>query len=108
MSRFLIVLGLAMLPALANFLGGVLAEVFDVSNRILSLALHLAAGIVLAVVGLELMPRALEAHLPWVPLLAFVGGGAVFVGLDHALGYVQGRLGGDREQSTALAIFGGV
>ncbi len=77
MSKFLVVIGFAALPALANFLGGGLAEVFRVSGRSLSLALHLAAGIVLAVVGLELMPEALQANPPWVPLLAFVAGGAV-------------------------------
>jgi ZIP family zinc transporter len=104
----LIVLGLAALPAAGNFLGGVLAEVFRVSERTLSLALHLAAGIVLAVVGIELMPEALEASLPWVPLLAFVLGGAIFIGLDRAVGYVQARMGGSEKQAGALAIFGGV
>ncbi len=44
-----------------------IAEVFRVSGRALSLSLHLAAGIVLAVVGLELMPEALKASPPWVP-----------------------------------------
>ena len=97
MSDFLIVLGLAALPAAGNFFGGLLAEVFRVSERTLSLALHLAAGIVLAVVGLELMPEALEADLPWVPLLAFVIGGAVFIGLDRAIGYVQARMGAGRQ-----------
>jgi len=105
---FLIVLGLAALPAVANFVGGAFAEVFRVSGRALSLALHLAAGIVLAVVGLELMPAALNASPPWVPLVAFVGGGAAFIGLDRLIGYVQGRLGGREEQSSALAIFAGV
>ncbi len=108
MSEFAVVMGLAALPALANFVGGGLAEVFHVSARSLSLALHLAAGIVLAVVGLELMPEALQANPPWVPLLTFVAGGAVFVGLDRVVGYVQGRLGGGEETSSALAIFGGV
>ncbi len=108
MKDFPVVMGLAALPALANFLGGALAEVFRVSARSLSLALHLAAGIVLAVVGLELMPEALQANPPWVPLLAFVAGGGVFIGLDRVIGYVQGRLGGGEDQSSALAIFGGV
>ncbi len=108
MWDFLVVMGLAALPALANFLGGGLAEVFRVSARALSLALHLAAGIVLAVVGLELMPEALQADPPWVPLLAFVAGGGAFIGLDGIVGYVQGRLGGGEAQSSALAIFGGV
>lgn len=82
MSELLIVMGLAALPALANFVGGGLAEVFRVSARGLSLSLHLAAGIVLAVVGLELMPEALKATPPWLPLLAFVAGGAFLIGLD--------------------------
>ena len=108
MNDFMIVMGLAALPAAANFVGGALAEVFRVSGRVLSLALHLAAGIVLAVVGIELMPRALEAQPPWIPLLAFVAGGAVFIALDKAVGVVQARLGGGAKQASALAIFGGV
>ena len=108
MPEFLIVMGLAMLPALANILGGSLAEVFYVPARALSLALHLAAGIVLAVVGLELMPRALDATARWVPLIAFVAGGAVFIALDHLIGHVQARLGRSREEVGALTIFGGV
>jgi ZIP family zinc transporter len=107
-SQFLLVLGLAALPAAGNFLGGVLAEIVDASERTLSIALHLAAGIVLAVVGLELMPEALNATPAWVPLLAFVAGGAIFIGLDRVIGYVQGRLGGGEEQAGALAIFAGV
>ena len=108
MSGYLLVLGLAALPAAGNFAGGVLAETFRVSERTLSLALHLAAGIVLAVVGLELMPEALKAAIPWVPLLAFVGGGVAFIGLDRAIGYVQARIGGGEKQGSALAIFSGV
>jgi ZIP family zinc transporter len=108
MPQFLLVVGLATLPAAGNFLGGVLAELMDVSERTLSLALHLAAGIVLAVVGLELMPEALNATPAWVPLLAFVAGGAMFIGLDRVIGYVRGRLGGGEKQAGALAIFSGV
>jgi ZIP family zinc transporter len=107
-NEFAIVMGLAALPALANFVGGGLAEIFRVSARALSLALHLAAGIVLAVVGLELMPEALESSAPWLPLLAFVAGGAVFIGLDRVVGYAQARTGGDENQKGAFAIFGGV
>jgi ZIP family zinc transporter len=110
MREFLIVMGLAALPALANLAGGGLAEVFRVSGRVLSLSLHLAAGIVLAVVGLELMPTALDTGAAWVPLLAFVAGGAAFIGLDGLVGYVQARMGGgdDESRSSALAIVGGV
>lgn len=107
MSGFALVLALAALPAAGNFLGGLAAEVVDVSERVLSLALHLAAGIVLAVVGLELMPEALRASPPWVPILAFVGGGAFFIGIERLIGLIQGRLGG-KEATGPLAIFSGV
>jgi ZIP family zinc transporter len=52
----LIVLALAALPALGNLAGGLLAEVVEVSPRTLSLALHAAPGIALAVVGVKLLP----------------------------------------------------
>lgn len=108
MSGIWLVLSLAALPAAGNLLGGVLAEVATVSERRLSLALHLAAAIVLAVVGLELMPAALAGGSPWLPLLTFVAGGGIFIVLDRLLGYVGGRLRGGESTAGALAIFSGV
>lgn len=108
MQGFTLVLALAALPAAGNFLGGLASEMFKVSERALSLALHLAAGIVLAVVGLELMPEALKAVPPWVPILAFVGGGAFFIGIEKAIGFIQGRLPSNKDTSGPLAIFSGV
>lgn len=94
MRDYLVVLGLALLPAAGNFLGGLLAEVLQVSQRTLSLALHLAAGVVLAVVGLELIPEALQVDRPWIPLLALVLGGAGFMLLERGIGWVKGRFSG--------------
>lgn len=48
MREFLIALLLAAMPAAGNFAGGLLAEWVRVSERMLSLALHAAAGIVVA------------------------------------------------------------
>lgn len=108
LSGFMLVLALAALPALGNFAGGVAAELFRVSERTLSRALHLAAGIVLAVVGLELMPRALDSAIPWVPILAFAAGGFAFIGLERAIGFIRGRMGGDGQATGPLAIYSGV
>ncbi|GEO96386.1 ZIP family metal transporter [Kocuria turfanensis] len=108
MEGFVLVLVLAALPAAGNFLGGLAAELVDVSERTLSLSLHLAAGIVMAVVGLELMPEALEASAPWVPILAFVAGGAFFMGIERTIGSIQARLGAGKENAGPLAIFTGV
>lgn len=91
MEEYFIVLSLVLLPAGGNFLGGLLAEFINVSQRVLSLALHAAAGIVLAVVGVELMPRVLEANPPWVSLLALVGGSVFAVLVDQGTDLVQAR-----------------
>lgn len=106
MNEFFLVLALAALPAIGNFIGGVLAEVFTVSSRLLSLALHLAAGIVLAVVGVELMPQVLAASQAWVVILAFLAGGVFAVGLDLATEYMQTRLGGTGNTGPWLIFFG--
>lgn len=105
---FALVLALAALPAAGNLLGGMASELVDLSEQTLSLALHLAAGVVLAVVGLELMPEALTATPAWVPIGAFVLGGLAFIGLEHLLGHVRARLGARDEDTGPLAIFSGV
>lgn len=94
MQQFGTVLALAMLPAAGNLLGGVLAEAVQVSQRTLSLALLVAAGVVLAVVGIELVPEALEVARPWIPLLTFVLGGLGFILLEQLIGWVRGRFSG--------------
>ncbi len=98
------VLALAALPALGSFAGGALAEVVEVSPRTLSLALHLALGILLAVVGVELVPEALAETPRWVPILALVAGGASFFLIDRVAHLAQARLGGSGDAS-AWAVF---
>ena len=85
LDGYLLVLALLALPAAGNWAGGALAEMVPVSRRTLSLALHAAAGIVLGVVGLELVPEALEGTPAWVPILAFVGGGLFFLAVDAVI-----------------------
>lgn len=85
LDGYALVLALLLLPALGNWAGGALAELVPVSRRTLSLSLHAAAGIVLAVVGIELVPEALEATPAWVPLLAFLGGGLFFLAVDAVI-----------------------
>lgn len=105
MSGFALVL--AALPAAGNFAGGLAGDLVKVSERTLSLALHLAAGIVLAVVGLELVPQGLASSAPWVPIVAFATGGAAFVGIERAVDALRGRLGAGEESTGPLAIFTG-
>ncbi len=108
MNEYLTALTLAALPAVGNFFGGLLSEAVHVSQRTLGLALHAAAGIVLAVVGIELMPEALEAEPPWVVLLAFVAGGVFFIAIDHAIGLIKNRFGTGRTSAAPWTIYFGV
>jgi ZIP family zinc transporter len=108
MREFLITLAMACLPILGNIVGGLFAEWFRFSSRALSLALHGAVGVVLAVVGVELMPRSLEAEMPWVVVLAFVAGGVFFIIADEAIGIVNSRFGGSGSNVAPWAIYFGV
>lgn len=75
MIDYLLVLAFAALPTLANFTGGILAELFDVSQRVFNWALHAAAGIVIGVTAVEVMPLVLETDVQWLIIVAFVFGG---------------------------------
>ncbi len=106
MRTYLVALGFALLPTLGNFFGGVLAELLTVREELLSYALHAAAGVVLAVVGIELMPRALATDAPWLPILAFLLGGGFFLLADHAIDIVNARFGSDGRASPWVIYFG--
>ncbi|MGH6886504.1 MAG: hypothetical protein ACREGK_10575 [Geminicoccales bacterium] len=81
MSDYLVVFGLALLPAFGNFSGGLMAEYLPTSKRNLNRALHAASGIVIAIVAVELVPRALPATSGSIVAFAFGLGGLAYVGL---------------------------
>lgn len=104
MPEFIYILALAAMPAAGNFAGGLAAEMLPISERTLSLALHSAAGIVLAVVGVELMPRALSVEPAWLVILALAAGGGFFVLADKAIDLLNCRFGSEGD-SGPWAIF---
>ncbi|WP_312620767.1 hypothetical protein [Haloarcula sp. 1CSR25-25] len=89
------------MPAIGNISGGLVAERFEISGDTLSLALHVAAGIILAVVGIELLPTTLEADPPWFVLVVFLAGGFFSIGLDSLTDFIAARTGGGRTESGA-------
>lgn len=105
-EEYLRALAFAALPAAGNFVGGLLAEFVRVSQRTLSLALHGAAGIVLGVVGVELIPEAMEAERDWIVILAFIAGGGFFIGVDQLINVVQRRLGNTGGAGAWVIFFG--
>ena len=73
---------LALLPGAGNFFGGLVAEVVPTSPRWLNRALHAAAGVVIAVVAVEILPEALSVLSGWAIGTAFALGGLVYLGFD--------------------------
>ena len=105
LDSILMVIGLALLPALGNFAGGLLAEHFSVSGQQLNRALHAAAGIILAVVSVELMPEAL-AQLPgWGVALGFGLGGLAYVLIETVVDRFQGGRESDGQGSANLGVW---
>jgi len=76
------VVGLALRPAAGNFAGGLLADWQQPSQRLLNLSLHAAAGVILAVIAIEVMPKALPVAPAWLLALAFVAGGAAYLATE--------------------------
>src|SRR3546814_1810984 len=95
------VLLLALFPAAGNFAGGMLAEAIRTSRRSLSIALHLAAGIVFGVIAVELAPRTLESLDAWLAVTGFIAGGAAFIGLDALIERFQSSSADRSEEHTS-------
>ena len=85
MSGLWLVLLLSLLPGTGNFVGGLIAEFGPNSPRLLNLALHAAAGIVIAIVAIELMPEAVEVLSGWWLAAAFAAGGLSYVLIEGSL-----------------------
>ena len=92
MPEALLVFLLALLPFAGNFAGGLLAEWVEVSEAWLNRALHAAAGIVVAVVAVEIMPEAVPVLTGWVIAAAFTVGGVLYLLADR---FIEGRLQGE-------------
>ncbi len=105
MNEFFLIMLFSLLPALGTFAGGIAAEFFKISRKNLSLALHAAAGIILAVISVELIPHALQASTPWIVILAFIAGGIFFITIDQLINFVQIRFTGLNQSTAAWAIF---
>lgn len=107
MDNLWLVLGLALLPALGNFGGGLAAEASRTTSRRLNYALHAAAGLVIAIVAVEIMPRVLEGLSAWLIALSFALGGMAYIGIEKLIGSLQRRRGdqGTSDQSSVWMIY---
>jgi zinc transporter, ZIP family len=73
--------GLALLPVGGMLLGSLAAEWWRLSHLAIGALLHAAAGVAVAVVSVELMPRVLDDIAPWQLAAAFLLGAAASVAM---------------------------
>ena len=107
-DTFLAAAALSLIPAVGTALGGYLATRITISERLLSLALHGAAGALLGVVSVEVMPLALDSPQTWVVIVAFAVGGIAFLGVDQLVDAIEPLVGGSERNSAMWAIYLGV
>ncbi len=108
LRTFLIVLAYAFLPAAAVSGGGLLSEVTRVSRQALDIVLHAVAGTTLAIVAVQLLPRALAVTSGWLAVLSFIAGGLLFILIDYLTDSINECYLGARGIRSSLVLFIGV
>lgn len=73
------VLVIALLPVSGNLLGTAAAELARAPRWVVGAALHAAAGVAIALVSIDLMPRVLETTPAWLLVVLFAVGAAFSV-----------------------------
>lgn len=106
MNDFLMVLALGALPALGNFSGGLLAELIQTSPTMLNRALHASAGIVFAVIAVDLMPEALAGGVAgWRLAAAFSLGGVFYLLIEWVIDGIQSKRGAEGGRTGMWMIY---
>lgn len=93
-SAYLSVLALGLLPVLGNLLGTTAAELSRTPRWVIGAALHAAAGVAVALVSVDLMPRVLQSTETWLFLIMFLLGAAFAYLLAQAACWVSRRVQG--------------
>lgn len=94
MSDYLYVLAIALLPLAGCLCGALIAENVRLPRWTLGAALHAAAGIAIAVVSVDLVPRSLERVPPWLLIVAFSVGAAFSTMVARGVRLLKRRMSG--------------
>ncbi|MCB2055074.1 MAG: hypothetical protein KDE35_12640 [Geminicoccaceae bacterium] len=92
MTDYLVVLAIALLPAGGNVIGSLIAESARAPGWVVGASLHAAAGVAIAVVSIDLMPRIIDGTPIGLAVLAFLAGAAFSVLLAKGVGLLRTRL----------------
>ena len=80
MQDFLPILALALLPVVGNVIGTAIAELSRLPRWVIGAALHAAAGVAVALVSVDLMPRILGTTPTWLLVILFAAGAVISFG----------------------------
>ncbi len=108
MNEFVLVFGTASITAVLTFLGALLAEKVEAPRQVISAALQLAAGSIIAVVAFTLLPPAVQAAPPLLSMSAFFVGGGLFVAMDTLTASRQSAQSSAVNESNSLGLYLGV
>jgi zinc transporter, ZIP family len=105
MNGYLLALLLSLMPAIGSVIGGIMADYFHISESSMDYVLHGATGVILAVVGVELIPQALGFGNYVEVALAFALGGLSYVGLEWILEWLEERRQNKTGSQRAWVIY---
>ena len=94
MSGYWSVLALSLLPLLGNYLGAGTAELSKTPKWLIGAALHAAAGVAVALVSIDLLPRATATTGTWLFLGLFCTGALLSYLLAQAAVWVSRQVEG--------------
>jgi zinc transporter, ZIP family len=101
-------LTLILFPALAAVVGGILVEWISISKQFLSNIYHFSGGLVLGIVGIQLMPEVIQHHQEWLIILFFLLGGSMFLLVDWLTDFIPETLGISLKKNTPWPLFFGL
>ncbi len=108
MSEFFLVVLIAATAAFLTYLGAPIAERFEVPQRAISAALQFAAGVLLAVVAISLLPPAVELGPETAIVIAFFVGGASFALFEYAMARQQQARSTNRLNAASVGFYVGI
>ncbi len=99
---------LILIPAAAALLGGALVEFIPISKRFLSFVFHFSSGVLLGIIGIELIPEFLKADAQWIILVMFALGGGFYLIVDWATEFVNETIGDEDKGKSPWVVFLGL
>lgn len=103
MNSLLALILLALLPALGNAIGNLVAEMYRMPRWVTGVLLHCATGIVIALICFSLFPTIAESVPVWNLVIAFLLGAMASVALAYCVHHI-GKSHGSHNQAWLVYV----